>query len=126
MIPRKHKEFYKSTADKLGLDKDLVELIVDFYWLKVRKTMEEQKEHRINITQIGDFCIMHNKLKGVVINIQEALAIIPPNDFNKFPRYNMLSKKLEHYKAILDRIEQEFKERQELKNNRDENKEMDD
>lgn len=76
MIPKKAKEFKQSTAKETGYSEELVNLMVDFFWEKVRKDMSNLVYPQITIPNLGTFKIKHWKLDETVENYERIISRI--------------------------------------------------
>ena len=63
MLPKKAKEFYKATAEQLGISEDLVRDAVEMYWADVRKALTEMQFHAIFIDKLGTFSAKERRLQ---------------------------------------------------------------
>lgn len=99
MVPKKAKEFIKSTAEEVNLSEDLVNKLTEFYWQNVRKNITELKHKNLSILNLGNFKVKHWKIDETV---ESYTRIIKSLD-GKFTRYN-LKKDLEERIEKLNRI----------------------
>lgn len=76
MIPKKAKEFKQSTAKETGYSEELVNLMVDFFWEKVRKDMSNLVYPQITVPNLGTFKIKHWKLDETVENYERIISRI--------------------------------------------------
>lgn len=85
MVPKKHKEFLKPTADSLDIREDLVEKIIDVYWKEVRKALSDLRAPRITIVNFGSFKIKHWMIDEEIANYTKYLNRNDPENmtFNK-------------------------------------------
>lgn len=63
MPPKKAKDLVKPTAEKLELNIELVQDVIDFYWKKVRTSLSDLKSPRIVVANFGSFQIKAYKLE---------------------------------------------------------------
>lgn len=62
MLPKKAREFYKVTAEQLGISEDLVRDAVEMYWTDVRKALTEMQFHAVFIDKLGTFSAKERRL----------------------------------------------------------------
>lgn len=79
LLPKKAKTFIKPTAEKLGVDEELVEDIVNFYWKEVRKSLSDLKSPRIMVANLGSFNIKHWLLADLVKEYQKRIDSTNPD-----------------------------------------------
>jgi hypothetical protein len=94
LIPKKAKEFKKSTAEETGFSQDLVNSFLDFYWERVRKDMSDLVYPKILVPCLGTFKIKHWKLDETKEHYDQILRRIE----GKFEKYKM-------YKDINDKVQ---------------------
>lgn len=99
MVPKKAREFLKSTAEEVNLPEDLVNKLTEFYWQNVRKNITELNYKNLSILNLGNFKVKHWKIDETV---ESYTKIIESLD-GKFTRYN-LKKDLEERIEKLNRI----------------------
>lgn len=105
MNPKKAKELNKLTAEALNKDQELVDDIVDFYWLKVRKMLGSIEHPYIRMPNLGTFNIRYKNLVGKIHLIDKVLEQPAPTSFIKYITYNSHMEKIQRYreaKEIMD------------------------
>lgn len=121
MVPKKAKDFKKSTAEELDLPEDLVNKLTDFYWEKVRKRITDLKYKNLSIINLGKFRVKHWKIDET---IEKYNAIIKKLD-GKFTRYNIkkdLEERIEQLTKIKDLAQEETNKFKEIRENRNDKK----
>ena len=121
MVPKKAKDFKKSTAEELDLPEDLVNKLTDFYWEKVRKRITDLKYKNLSIINLGKFRVKHWKIDET---IERYNAIIKKLD-GKFTRYNIkkdLEERIEQLTKIKDLAQEETNKFKEIRENRNDKK----
>jgi hypothetical protein len=121
LVPKKAKDFKKSTAEELDLPEDLVNKLTDFYWEKVRKRITDLKYKNLSIINLGKFRVKHWKIDET---IEKYNAIIKKLD-GKFTRYNIkkdLEERIEQLTKIKDLAQEETNKFKEIRENRNDKK----
>jgi hypothetical protein len=121
LVPKKAKDFKKSTAEETGYSEELVNLIIDFYWEKIRKDMSDLVYPQIAIPNLGTFKIKHWKLDETVENYERIISRIE----GKFRLHAMrmdITDKLERIAKIKEMIaedQERLNKKKELRNEYD-------
>ena len=71
MKPKKAKELIPAVAAEVELPEQLVKDIVYTYWQEIRKSLSALKYHRIHITNLGDFAVMHWKIDDKIKMLEQ-------------------------------------------------------
>jgi hypothetical protein len=69
--PKKAKELIPAVAAEVELPEQLVKDIVYTYWQEIRKSLSALKYHRIHITNLGDFAVMHWKIDDKIKMLEQ-------------------------------------------------------
>lgn len=118
MVPKKAKDFKKSTAEETGYSEELVNLVTDFYWEKIRKDMSDLVYPQIAVPNLGTFKIKHWKLDETVENYERIISRIE----GKFRLHAMrmdITDKLERIaklKVMIAEDQERLNKKKELKN----------
>lgn len=73
MIPKKHHDVIKQTAEELQMDEGFVKAFIDWYYQAVRKELSTIKKTRIELRGIGYFDLKFYKVKYVLANTRSYL-----------------------------------------------------
>lgn len=106
MNPKKAKQLSSITAKELNQDQELVDDVLDFYWLKVRKMLGNIDHPYIRLPNLGTFSIRYNNLLKKIKFIDESLEQPAPSSFMKYAVYNALKEKIVRYREAQSIIEE--------------------
>jgi len=118
-VPKKAKEFIPLVAEELGMDKDLVDLIVSVYWKEVRKTLSELRENRVTILNFGTFVTKKPKL--LELEKKYSFFVEERKDATTFRSYAMMKDTeatLHSIRKLLSKDQEEKLKRQTIINKR--------
>jgi hypothetical protein len=120
MSPKKPKDFIKPTAEALGQSETLVDDVVGFYWVSVRKALSELESPSITVTNLGTFKARYNKIPILEKRYQIYLDNLEADNmtFNKHTIQNISKKKLAGLDSLRKQMESEHKRKQEVKTKR--------
>ena len=63
MIPKKTKDYYRDFAEENEFSQALTESIIDFYYKRIRETLVNLNNKRVNVEGLGHFVIKKNLVK---------------------------------------------------------------
>lgn len=106
MNPKKAKQLSSITAKELNQDQELVDDILDFYWLKVRKMLGNIEHPYIRLPNLGTFNIRYNNLLRKIKFIEKSLQQPAPSSFLKYTVYNILKEKMVRYQEAKGIVEE--------------------
>ena len=66
MNPKKAKEFIKPAAEKAEVSEKLANSLINFYWNRVRKEINDVKHYNITIENLGTFKLKHWKIDEII------------------------------------------------------------
>ena len=118
MNPKKHKNLLKNLHEDLGLDQDLVELAMDFYWSNVRKTIISVAYPRINIENLGIFEVKLKTLQKTIFKYENSLQKLANANFAEYPRYENMKKRLDILENTREVILTERQRKKQIKTDR--------
>jgi len=104
--PKKAKELSNLTATEFGLDKEMVDDILDFYWVKVRKMLGNIEHPYIRLPNLGTFSIRYYNLVRQIRRVENILEQPAPTSFQKYIYYNSHKQKIDNYKRARGIIEE--------------------
>jgi hypothetical protein len=104
--PKKAKQLSNITAKELNQDQELVDDVLDFYWLKVRKMLGNIDYPYIRLPNLGTFSIRYNNLLRKIKFIEKSLEQPAPSSFVKYTIYNTLKEKIVRYREAQQVIEE--------------------
>lgn len=114
MTPKTPKDFIKPTAEALGQSESLVDDIVSFYWLAVRKALSDIEGPSITVTNLGTFKIKYNRISKLEKKYQTYLDNLEVENmtFNKHTIQNLSKNKLEALNKAREEMLSEFARRE--------------
>lgn len=124
MIP-KHLNKILSEFSKNYENSELIEDIIDFYWLHVRKVITNKEYYNINLKGLGSFVINEKKLNQSMAKRYALLASINKKNYSSFAKYANIQAELDKLKKVKDQIVKEKDRRIKIRqaNYADQNKE---
>jgi len=103
----------------MGLDKHLVEEVVQFFYSQVRKNLSKLTHPRIVLPGLGTFTVRKQKLKNQVKKNSDILNNLDPTKFNDYKVHRSVREKLERLTSMQEIISKEEEERRSFKTNKD-------
>jgi nucleoid DNA-binding protein len=117
--PKKYKQITDEVAKDMGLDKHLVEEVVQFFYSQVRKNLSKLTHPRIVLPGLGTFTVRKQKLKNQVKKNSDILNNLDPTKFNDYKVHRSVREKLERLTSMQEIISKEEEERRSFKTNKD-------
>lgn len=111
MIPKKHKDILPEVCKELDYSFETIEAVVDFYWRKIRKEMEQQQQYRIHITKLGDFHISRKKLMYMCFKYAALEKKYSIHTYKNYNKAKHIQDKHNNFKRLLLEVEEERKRR---------------
>jgi hypothetical protein len=121
LVPKKAREFLKSTAEEVNLSEDLVSKLTGFYWQNVRKNITELNYKNLSIINLGNFKVKHWKIDETVEGYTRTIESLD----GKFTRYNLkkdLEERIEKLNRIKSLVQEETDKFKEIRENRNDKK----
>lgn len=123
MIPKKHSTIYKQVSEELNQNILLVEQIVEFYYKKIRSSLSDLKEPRINVEGLGHFVIKQAKVKKAIPHYKDLIDNHSTETFRAYHKKALLEKKLDQLIEIEKKLvleedrKKQFQDEKYTKNN---------
>jgi len=109
MKPHKSRNIIPEVANHLSLNKELTENVINFYYDKVRETLNESTDLQISLDRLGTFQIKESSLLTYKKRFKSFIENTEPEKLS-FIKYNKYSEVLKNFKKIdelLEKIEDE-------------------
>lgn len=116
--PKKYKQITDEVAKDMGLDKHLVEEVVQFFYSQVRKNLSKLTHPRIVLPGLGTFTVRKQKLKNQVKKNSDILNNLDPTKFNDYKVHRSVREKLERLTSMQEMISKEEEEKRSFKADR--------
>jgi len=116
--PKKAKTVFKDLHHDLDLEENLVNDILDFYWLHVRKTIVSASHPRINIENLGIFQVKYKALAKTIEKYENAINKLGTENFNKYAKYDNMKSRLDILLKLRDEMGVERQRKYDIKSNR--------
>jgi nucleoid DNA-binding protein len=116
--PKKAKEFIKPAAEKAEVSEKLANSLINFYWNRVRKEINEVKHYNITIENLGTFKLKHWKIDEVIDKYKKKVAKME-GSFVQFKFKQELENRIlnfENVKLLIDEKDAKFINIKNLKN----------
>ena len=118
MKPKKSRLLYQEIAETKGLQKGLVENLLDFYYKNVRTLLSELHHPRINITGLGLFISRKKSINQAIPKLEKYLVNHDTSTYSAYYNKKMLEEKVEFLYSIKEQIETEKKRKEEFLKNK--------
>lgn len=115
MNPKKSKTVLNDLHYELGLEENLVNDILDFYWQHVRKTIVTALYPRINIENLGIFQVKYKALDKTITKYENAINKLGTENFNKYAKYDNMKSRLDILLKLKEEMQLEKRRRYEIK-----------
>jgi len=103
--PIKAKDLIPKTSIDCNKDPELVNDVVDFFYLKLRKKIEDLKDPIITIPILGKFRISKYKIEKSIDTLSFIIVDEPKtDDFKEMKKYQMYKERLTEQVSILSKI----------------------
>jgi len=116
--PKKAKSVTKELHYELNLDENLVNDIVDFYWLHVRKTIVSASYPRINIENLGIFQVKYKALDKTITKYENAINKLGTENFYKYAKYDNMKSRVDILLKLKEDMHLEKQRKYEIKSNK--------
>ena len=117
MNPKKAADVLSSVPKELDMDAEMIHTLLDFYWTNVRKSISNVEYSSINITGLGVFDIMINRLLPTIDTYQQYLDKISTSKFSSYEKYDTVKRRLDSLIAVKNQITAEtVRKKQHLEN----------
>jgi hypothetical protein len=83
MLPKSSKHYIQPTAEKLGVDAQLVQDVIDFYYSKVRKNLSNLTLHSIRLDNLGTFNVKQKELPKLSKKYTKHLSVLNTDTFQQ-------------------------------------------
>ena len=115
MIPKKHNEFKKGIAEKVGVHSQLVDDFVTFYYSKVRKQLSSLAYPRIYIEGLGTFHIRKQKLEMAIKKQKSMLGNVAKRTYNGYAKSENIISNIKEMEAILEKVKEDILSKKDFK-----------
>lgn len=117
MPPKKAKDLVKPTAEKLELNVELVQDVIDFYWKEVRKSLSELRAPRIVVANFGSFQIKTSKLPNQKKKYEDIFNSYKPEEmtFQKHKIKEDIQVQLDRLNKITQTVEDDANRKKEIR-----------
>lgn len=107
MNPKKINDLYSEVAKDLGISENDLGDVMSFYWLHIRKELENLKEPNVYVEGLGTFYVKPKSLKSEMLKYEMFLKSINSKEFTRYPYYKIAKEKLDRLQIISDKILEE-------------------
>ena len=118
MNPKKSKIVLNDLHYELGLEENLVNDILDFYWQHVRKTIVTAAHPRINIENLGIFQVKYKSLDKTITKYDNAINKLGTENFNKYTKYDNMKSRLDILLKLKEEMQVEKGRKYQIKSNK--------
>lgn len=114
MLPKSSKHFIHPVAQNLGVDQQLVEDAVSFYYSTLRKALSNLDCHFIQVENVGLFKAKTKELPKLVHKYEKHLSVIKPETFNQMAIKKDIETKLDRVYHLQQLIDADLQRRKEF------------
>lgn len=100
MLPKNSKHYIIPTSLDLDLNSELVEDVISFYYMSLRKTLSNLECHNIQVESLGVFKVKQKELPKLVYKYEKHLSVLKPETFNQMAIKKEIEEKLESVKNL--------------------------
>ena len=100
MLPKNSKHSILPTAEKLNVDRQLVEDVVSFYYSTLRKTLVDLKHYNIQVEDLGMFKVKSGELPKLYAKYTEQLRTDKKETYIQGEVRKDITARLEKVKAV--------------------------
>ena len=102
----------------MGVDKQLVEEVVHFFYSKVRKSLSSLNHPRVVVPGLGTFTVRKQKLKNQISRYNGIINSLDPTEFQHYKGHKTAKERLEKLIAMEQIILQEEQDKLNFKQER--------
>lgn len=114
MLPKNSKHYIIPTAEDLTLDSQLVEDVVSFYYLSLRKALSSFACYNIQVENIGSFTVKKQKVPGLIKKYEKHLSVLKTETFNQMAIKKEVEIKLQEVLKLKEMLDEEKQRRKEF------------
>ena len=115
---KKSKHIIDDIKDKLPFEREIIEAVIDFYWMSVRKKVSSLNYHRVYLECLGDFYVRLRPLEGFIKRQTFYVNKLDQTNFQNFPKYKEAKERLDKMEKTYEVIKSEMNRQNQIKNER--------
>lgn len=116
ITPNTYKNYYKDIAEECEVHENLVIDFVRFFYSEVRNNLENLKDTRILLPNLGTFIIRKNRLEKSINRHKDMLGNMEKITYCGYGKYLPVKNKLILMENAKIRIDKELKQKKDWKN----------
>ena len=114
MLPKNSKHYIIPTALDLNIDAELVEDVISFYYMSLRKTLSNLECHNIQVEGIGSFKAKNKELPKLVEKYEKHLSVLKTETFNQMAIKKEIDETLKSVKELQNIINKDKERKKEF------------
>lgn len=114
MLPKNSKHYIIPTATDLNIDAELVEDVISFYYMSLRKSLSNLECHNIQVEGLGSFKAKNKELPKMIDKYEKHLSILKTETFNQMAIKKDIEERLKSVKDLQNIIDADKKRKQEF------------
>ena len=122
MLPKNSKHFIHPVATDLGIEQQLVEDVVSFYYSILRKALSNLNCHFIQVENLGLFKAKSKELPKLIHKYEKHLSVIKPETFNQMAIKKDIETKLKKVYRLKQLVDDDLMRRKQFLNKKYGNK----
>lgn len=115
MNPKKSNSFYKPLSEELGVNEELVEVFISYYYKEIKQHLTELIHPRINVEGLGHFNAMYSVVTKGIVRCEKSLVDHDTTTFKAYHNKKSLEIKLVQLKALAAKISKEIDRKKQFK-----------
>tara|TARA_R100000541_G_scaffold59241_2_gene72462 strand:- start:5427 stop:5804 length:378 start_codon:yes stop_codon:yes gene_type:complete len=117
--PNTYRDYYKDVAEECEVHENLVSELVRFFYSEIRSNLENLKNTRILLPNLGTFIIRKNRLEKSIKRHKDMLGNMEKTTYTGYGNHLPVKNKLILMESAKVRVDKELKQKKDWK---DENK----
>ena len=114
MLPKNSKHFLQPTSEKLNMNLSMIEDVINFYYVELRKALSNLEFYNIQVENLGSFQVKKRELPKLVMKYTNHLNVIQPDTFNQMVIKKDIEEKLEKVLNIQSLLYEDIKRKKEF------------
>lgn len=125
MIPKKANTLYRQVSEDLGIDEDLLETFIEFYYKDIKDKLTNLKHPRVNVEGLGQFVAKPTVVKKAIVRYSKSLENHDTSTFGAYHNKKSMEVKLDLLIKLERKIIEQQTKKELFKKNKYENKSKD-
>ena len=115
MKPKDHRIFFDNIAEEVGVHPELVDILVSFYFARIRKNLSELVYPRIHVQGLGTFKLRKHKLESTIKRNRDILGNLEKMTYRGYEKHVPVKEKLHKMEEALVALNKSQEEKKAFK-----------